>query len=73
MQTIFTPIENAIDINDIYLTADEIKKYINGVKIEKKLKKGEYIIKDVNDTVIGIGYIDENNILKGKILLNEDY
>jgi len=73
LQTIFTPIENAIDINDIYLTADEIKKYINGVKIEKKLKKGEYIIKDVNDTVIGIGYIDENNILKGKILLNEDY
>ena len=73
LQDIFIPVEDAVELPHLYLTSDEMKKYINGVKLKKQLKKGDYIIKDINDKVAGIGIADENGILKGKILLNEDY
>jgi len=73
IENIFIPIENAINLPFIRLNSQDKRKYINGVKFESRIYAGDYIIKDMNDEVIGIGSVDENCILKGKVMLNEDY
>ena len=70
---LLTPIEKAINLRSIYLNLSDVKKYVNGVKIQTEYNQNDYIIREINDHIIGIGKVDENGILKGKVMLDENY
>lgn len=65
----FIPIEQAINLDHIFLLEGEYKKYMNGIKIPKSCAPGEYFIKSETSEIIGIGTVDELGYLKGKVML----
>ncbi len=69
----FIPIEKAVTLEYLDLTDSEIKKYINGVKFSTNVMPNDYIIRDNEKQVIGIGSVDISGVLKGKVMLNEGY
>ena len=54
--------------NDIYLSEEKIKKFLNGVKITYELKDGMYRIYSKDKAFIGIGLV-KNNLLKRQIVV----
>jgi len=71
LNDIFTPIEDAISLDTLIIKNEDLKKYLNGIKIQTNFKSNEYIIKDEQKTIIGIGIVDSFGILKGKVMLYE--
>ena len=58
--------------NDIYLSEEKIKKFLNGVKITYELKDGMYRIYSKDKAFIGIGLV-KNNSLKRQIVVENKY
>ena len=73
IDNIFIPVEKAVTLDYLDLSDSEIKKYINGIKIIINSKPDEYIVRDSKKEIIGIGSVDIDGILKGKVMLNEGY
>jgi tRNA pseudouridine55 synthase len=70
LENCFIGVESAIDIQSFSLSEDELKKYKYGIKIHTEKEQGDYIIKSGNGEIVGIGYIDNNACLTGKVSLN---
>ncbi|MFA7673816.1 MAG: tRNA pseudouridine(55) synthase TruB [Clostridia bacterium] len=69
LEKCFIGLESAIDLVSLKINEEELRKYKYGIKISTEKEQGDYVIKLGNGEIIGIGYIDSNGCLTGKVSL----
>lgn len=70
LEECFIGLERAIDLESLEINEEESRMYKYGIKISTLKEQGDYIIKTEDGQIIGIGYIDGNGCLTGKVSLS---
>jgi tRNA pseudouridine55 synthase len=64
------PVDKLLKLAQIKLGPEQAHKYSNGVVIRHTMSQGKYWIYNLDQKLLGLGEIDENNMLRPKINFN---
>ncbi len=70
LDSIFIPLEEIFDFDEIVLNDRDLLRFVNGIKIECTKKDGEYFIKDEKNNIISLSIVTKG-IIKNKVMLKD--